>query len=244
MRLRLSRRSIMRRGAALGLSTAAVANVLSTTGRVSAAPRAAAFLQDRQLNILQASYFVPEGQEFFTQKAEEWGEQNGVAVTTDYIAWPDLQPRIAAAVEGGSGADIIEMWDIWPYLYQQNMVPVDELAEAVSEEYGGFYDWVVDTASVDGQWYSVPHGSSSNAFAYRISLFEEAGIEDAKNNPPGTWEEMFAVGKTLKEMGKPLGQAMGHSQGDPPALTYSYMWAYGAMEVEEDGVTVAFNKPE
>ena len=42
MRLRLSRRSIMRRGAALGLSTAAVAGVLSTTGRVSAAPRAAA----------------------------------------------------------------------------------------------------------------------------------------------------------------------------------------------------------
>ena len=42
MRLRLSRRSIMRRGAALGLSTAAVASVLLSTGRVSAAPRAAA----------------------------------------------------------------------------------------------------------------------------------------------------------------------------------------------------------
>src|SRR6476659_8451807 len=65
MRLRLSRRSIMRRGAALGLSTAAVAGVLSSAGRVSAAPRAAALLQDRQLNILQASYFVPEGQDFF-----------------------------------------------------------------------------------------------------------------------------------------------------------------------------------
>ncbi|MBW3633412.1 MAG: extracellular solute-binding protein, partial [Chloroflexi bacterium] len=107
MRLRLSRRSIMRRGAALGLSTAAVAGVLSSTGRVSAAPRAAALLQDRQLNILQASYFVPEGQEFFTQMAQDWGSQNGVSVTTDYIGWPDLQPRIAAAVEGGSGADII-----------------------------------------------------------------------------------------------------------------------------------------
>ena len=35
--------------------------------------------------------------------------------------------RIAAAVEGGSGADIIEMWDIWPYLYSENMVPVDDL---------------------------------------------------------------------------------------------------------------------
>ena len=35
-------------------------------------------------------------------------------------------------------------------------------------------------------------------------------IEDPKNNFPTTWEELFAVGKTLKEMGKPLGQALGH----------------------------------
>jgi multiple sugar transport system substrate-binding protein len=244
MRLRLSRRSIMRRGAALGLSTAAVASVLTSAGRVSAAPRAAALLQDRQLNILQASYFVPEGQDFFNQMAEEWGSQNGVAITPDYIAWPDLQPRIAAAVEGGSGADIIEMWEIWPYLYSENMVRVDDLAQTVSEEYGGFYDWVVDTASVDGQWYSVPHGNSSSAFAYRISLVEEAGISDPKNNFPKTYEELFALGKTLKEMGKPFGQALGHSQGDPPSFAYPFMWAHGAMEVEEDGTTVAINKPE
>jgi multiple sugar transport system substrate-binding protein len=244
MRLRLSRRSIMRRGAALGLSTAAVSGVLLTTDRASAAPRAAAFIQERQLNTLQATYFVPEGQEFFTQAAQDWGSQNGVAVTTDYIAWPDLQPRIAAAVEGGSGADVIEMWDTWPYLYSENMVPVEDLAQAVSEEYGGFYDWVVKTASVDGKWYSVPHGTSSIAYAYRISLFEEAGIEDPKNNFPKTYEELFAVGKTLKEMGKPLGQALGQSLGDPPSFAYPFMWSYGAMEVEEDGTTVAINKPE
>ena len=244
MRLRLSRRSIMRRGAALGLSTAAVSGVLSTTGRASAAPRAAAFIQERQLNTLHATYFVPAGQEFFTQTAQDWGSQNGVAVTTDYIAWPDLQPRIAAAVEGGSGADVIEMWDTWPYLYSENMVPVEDLAQAVSEEYGGFYDWVVKTASVDGKWYSVPHGTSSIAYAYRISLFEEAGIEDPKNNFPKTYDELFAVGKTLKEMGKPLGQALGQSLGDPPAFAYPFMWSYGAMEVEEDGTTVAINKPE
>ena len=244
MRLRLSRRSIMRRGAALGLSTAAVSGVLLTTGRASAAPRAAAFIQERQLNTLHATYFVPAGQEFFTQAAQDWGGQNGVTVTTDYIAWPDLQPRIAAAVEGGSGADVIEMWDTWPYLYSENMVPVEDLAQAVSEEYGGFYDWVVKTASVDGKWYSVPHGTSSIAYAYRISLFEEAGIEDPKNNFPKTYDELFAVGKTLKEMGKPLGQALGQSLGDPPAFAYPFMWSYGAMEVEEDGTTVAINKPE
>ena len=45
-------------------------------------------------------------------------------------------------------------------------------------------------------------------------------------------------------MGKPFGQALGHSQGDPPSFAYPFMWSYGAMEVEEDGTTVAINKPE
>mgnify|MGYP002335992558 CR=1 FL=1 len=244
LRLRLSRRSIMRQGAALGLTTAAVGGVLSATGKAAAAPRAATFIQERTLSTLAATYFVPAGQDFFTQMAQEWGSQNGVTVTTDYIGWPDLQPRIAAAVEGGSGADVIEMWDTWPYLYFENMVPVEEQAMAVSEEYGGFYDWVTKTASVDGQWYSIPHGSSSSAFAYRISLVEEAGIENPKENFPTTWEDLFALGKTLKEMGKPFGQALGQSLGDPPSFAYPYMWSYGAMEVMEDGVTPAVNTPE
>jgi multiple sugar transport system substrate-binding protein len=244
MRLRLSRRSIMRRGAALGLSTAAVYGVLETTGRAHAAPNAPMFIQERTLNTLQATYFVPAGQEFFAKAAQDWGSQNGVTVTTDFIGWPDLQPRIASAVEGGSGPDVIEMWDTWPYLYYENMVPVDELAQDVSEEFGGYYDWVINTASVDGKWYSVPHGSSSSAFAYRISLFEEAGVSDPKNNFPETYDDLFALGKKLKEMGKPYGQALGQSLGDPPSFAYPYMWSYGAMEVEEDGATVAINKPE
>ena len=244
LKMRLSRRSVMRRASALGISAGALGGVLTATGHARATPKAAVYIQQRTMNTLAATYFVPEGQTFFTQVAEDWAGQNNVTITTDYIGWPDLQPRIAAAVEGGSGPDVIEMWDIWPYLYQEKMVPVQDLAEKVSEQYGGFYEWVTKTASVDGQWYSIPHGSSSSAFAFRISLLEEAGIEDPKNNFPKTWEELFTLGKTLKEMGKPIGQALGQSLGDPPSFAYPYMWAYGGMEVEEDGTTPAINKPE
>ena len=243
--LRYSRRGIAKRAAALGLGAPAIAAALTATGRAAAAPnRAPAFLQERSLTILGSTYFVPAGEEVFRAQVAEWGEQAGVNVTVDLVNWPDLQPRIAAAVEGGSGADIIEMWDTWPYLYQENMVPADDLANAVSERYGGFFEWVVNTASVDGQWFSVPTGTSNVAVAYRISYLEEAGIEDPKNNFPATWEELFALGATLKEMGKPIGQALGHSTGDPPAFAYPYMWSYGGKEVEDDGTTVAFNNPD
>jgi multiple sugar transport system substrate-binding protein len=244
-RLRYSRRQIFRSGAALGLSSAGIATVLGSTRHASAAPRATRYIQGGgKLTILAGSYFVPEAQDFFVQQVTDWGSQNNTEVTCDFINWPDIQARITAAVESGSGPDIVELREAWQYLYFEQMVDLNDLAMQVGETAGGYYDWVLKTASVDGNYYSLPVGTSASAFAYRISYFEEAGIADAANNFPKTWEELFAVGKTLKEMGKPLGQALGHSTGDPPSFAYPYMWAYGAMEVEEDGKTVAFNKPE
>lgn len=204
---------------------------------------APAQLQGTSLTILQATYFVPAAQELFEEQAKQWGEENGVDVEVDFVNWPDLQPRIGAAVQSGSGPDIIEMWDTWPYLYSGSLVNVHDMATEIGDSLGGYFDWVINTASVDGEWFSVPHGTSTSAFAYRISYFQEAGVE-SKEDFPKTWEELFEVGRALKEMGKPIGQAMGHSTGDPPSHAYSYMWAYGAMEVEDDGETVAFNRQE
>jgi len=243
-RMRYSRRGIMKRASALGLSAAAANAAVIQSGK--AAPKrgqAPSVRQNRTISILAGTYFVPEAQEFFDQQATEWGTQLGVTVQTDYINWPDIQARIAAAVEGGSGPDVIEMRDVWPNLYFENMVPVDDLANAVGESYGGYFDWVTSSVAVDGKWFSVPVGASSAAFAYRMSYFQEAGLADPKVFP-ATWDELFAIGANLKEMGKPLGQALGQSTGDPPGFAYAYMWANGAMEREEDGKTIAFNTPE
>ena len=241
--MKYSRRTVMKRASALGLSGAALGGVLSATGHaVSAAPnRAPAFLQGGSLNMLMSTAFVPAAQDLFAEQAQTWGEENGVDVTVDFINWPDLQPRTTSAVQAGDGPDIIEMWDTIPYLFSENLVDMTEIAAQAEEVQGGYYDWVTNTASVDGQWLSVPHGNSASVVAYRASYFEEAGVQDAANNFPETWEELFEVGKALKEMGKPLGQALGQSLGDPPGFAYPYMWAFGAMEVEEDGETVAFD---
>ncbi len=242
-RLRYSRRQVLRRAVALGLSVPAVTAALDRSAIAAPGPRfgrAPAVLQGTKLTILAATYFVPAAQDFFVQQAQQWGQENNVEMTLDFVNWPDLQPKIGAAVQAKSGPDIVELWDTWPYLYYQSMVEVNDLANKLGEAQGGYFDWVVKTAAVDGEWYSIPTGNSTSAFAYRISYFQEAGAEEF----PQTWEELFEVGKKLKAMGKPLGQALGHSTGDPPSFVYPYMWAYGAMEVAEDGKTVMFNQPE
>src|SRR4029077_4181145 len=61
---------------------------------------------------------------------------------------------------------------------------------------------------------------------------------------PQTWDEYRDAGKKLKAKGQPLGQAMGHSFGDPPTFFYPYLWSWGGKEVEKDGKTVALNSKE
>ena len=237
--MKYSRRTILQRGSALGLSAAALGTVLGATGHASAAPnRAPAFLQGGSLNMLMSTAFVPAAQDHFQQQAVTWGEENNVDVTVDFINWPDLQPRTTSAVQAGDGPDIVEMWDTIPYLFSENLVDLSDLVTAAEEVQGGYYDWVTRSASVDGEWKSIPHGNSASVVAYRKSYFEEAGVDTF----PETWDELFEVGKILKqEIGKPLGQALGQSLGDPPGFAYPYMWAWGSQEVEEDGETLAFD---
>jgi multiple sugar transport system substrate-binding protein len=207
--------------------------------------QAPAVLRGTSLAILQGTYFIAPAQDLYKKQAQEWGQANGVTMATDFLNWPDLQPKIGAAVQAG-GVDILELWPSWNYLYRDNLVDMTEEAEEVGRRGGGFEPYVLNSAKVEGRYLGIPSGQSNNSVNYRISYFKEAGVANAEdgNKLDMTWDEYFAIAKKLKARGKPFGLALGHSTGDPPSFCYPYMWANGAMEVEKDGKTLAFNKPE
>src|SRR5208283_556099 len=92
---KLSRREFLKVGAA-GLGVAAVG---SLPGKAfSAAP---AVIKGTKLSILQATYFIPPAQDLFKKQVEDWGKANGVTATVDFLNWPDLQAKVAAAVQAG-----------------------------------------------------------------------------------------------------------------------------------------------
>ena len=225
----------------------------ATTAPAPAATQApaASSIKGTSLAILQGSYFNADWQAFAKKMFEDWGTQNGVKVTIDFLAWPDLQPKIGAAIQAG-GIDIVELWPGWNHLYQNSLVEVTDIAEAVAKAGGGFEEYVLNSGPIGGKWFGVPHGESGGLIAYRIGWFTEAvnalGMTKFKPEDSSTmdmtWDEYFAIGKWIKaNKGKPFGQALGHSTGDPPGLTYPYMWSNGAMEREKDEKTVAINKP-
>lgn len=239
VRAGVSRRRFLLTGAA-GLGTAAL-GMLSRP----VFGQAPAVLKGSRLSILQGTYFVPQAQDLYKRQAEEWGRANGVTVAADFLNWPDLQPKISAAVHAG-GVDIVELYGTWNYLYQDNLVDLTEEAEEFGKRGGGFEPYVLNSARVGNRYLGIPQGNPNGGMNYRISWFKEIGVANAEDGSKldMTWEEYHAIGKKLKAMGHPFGQALGHSSSDPHAFCYPYMWAHGAMEVDKDGKTVMFNKPE
>jgi multiple sugar transport system substrate-binding protein len=207
--------------------------------------QAPSVLKGSRLSILQGTYFVPQAQDLYKRQAEEWGRENGVTVAADFLNWPDLQPKISAAVLAG-GVDIVELYGTWNYLYQSNLVDLTEEADEFAKRGGGFEPYVLNSARVGDRYLGIPQGNPNGGVCYRIGWFKEANVANAEDGTKIdlTWEEYHAIGKKLKAQGHPFGQALGHSSSDPHAFCYPYMWSHGAMEVDKDGKTVLFNKPE
>ena len=236
---KLSRRKFLATGAA-GLGVAALG---SLPGKVFG--QAPAAIKGTKLTILQGTYFIAPAQDLYKRQAEEWGKESGVQMSADFLNWPDLQPKIAAAIQAG-GVDIVELWPSWNYLHKDNLVDMTEEAEAFGKRGGGFEKYVLASAKVGDRYLGIPHGQSNASMNYRISLFKEAGVPNAEDGSKVdlTWDQYHEAAKKLKTKGKPFGQALGHSTGDPPGFCYPYMWAHGAMEVDKDQKNVLFNKPE
>ncbi|PYO20080.1 MAG: sugar ABC transporter substrate-binding protein [Candidatus Rokuibacteriota bacterium] len=221
------------------LKTTGLAAGVAATGLESivAARRAPAHAQGTRLHILRWVDFIPEADVELKRQAPEASKALGAEVVFEFINFNDLQPRITAAVQSGAGADIIMMLYNWPHLYASALVDVSDVAEPIGKAQKGYYDVFNVTSKVDGKWLAVPHGIVGNAIAYRRSWHTEIGVKEF----PQTWDEWREVGRKLKAKGKPVGQALGHSAGDPPTFAYPLLWSFGGAEVDRTGKKVVIN---
>ena len=149
---KLSRREFLKVGAA-GVGVAALGSMPQQV--FGAAP---AIKKGTKLTILQGTYFIAPGQDLYKKQAAEWGQANGVEVSADFLNWPDLQPKIAAAIQAG-GVDIVELWPSWNYLYKNNLVDMTKEAEEFGKRGGGFEKYVLNSAKMGEPlaWHSPRH---------------------------------------------------------------------------------------
>src|SRR5262245_10814880 len=215
----------------LKVSTAAAA----ATGLegILASGRAPAHAQGTRLHLLEWSHFVPAADTLFDAQAKEFGKQAGAEIAIERINQNDIQARTTAAIQSGSGPDIIVINNNYPQLYEASLADVSDIAEEIGKKQGGWYDYAKVNCYAGTRWVGVPYFIVSWAVTYREDWFKEAGFEY-----PKTWDDFRKVGKAMKAKGKPFGQAFGHSINDPNAWCYPMVWMWGGMEVDKGGRVV------
>src|SRR5438046_10762448 len=169
------------------IKVSGTAAAVLTTGieGIVAARRAPAWAQGTKLHIVRWVDFIPEADVELKRQAPEASKALGAEVTFEFINANDLQPRITAAIQSGSGADIIQMLWNWPHLYANGLVDVSDVAEPIGKAQGGYYDVFSASAKVGGKWLSMPHGVGANAIASRRSWLDEVGPKEF----PKAWAE-------------------------------------------------------
>ena len=234
---RLTRRRFLR---AAGQATAAAALGGSVIALMACEKKPPAQKVRRTIHLLQWSNFVKEGDEELRRQAKEFESQTGVTVTVETINANDLNARATAAVESKQGPDIIQLQFNQTQLYAGGLSDVEDVAEEIGKEHGGWYDTAIQAAKVGARWKAIPYNIVGSTFAYRKDKFAELGIQAF----PDTLDELMIAGAKLKKAGLPIGQTLGHTFGDAPAWCYPLMWGFGAAELRSDGKTVGINTPE
>jgi multiple sugar transport system substrate-binding protein len=233
---RINRRRLLQvSGAgAVAAKTSGIAAILATS-------RAPAYAQGATVHWLRWNDFIPTSDEVLKKEIVPEAEKAlGIKLNIEMINGNDLQARTTAAIQSGSGPDIILGLNNWPQLYAESVANVDDVVEAIGKAQGGFYNESKVVANDGKKWLGVPWCVLGAMIVYRKSWLAEQGA----NSFPATWEEYRAVGKKLKATGHPIGQTLGHTFGVAPTFSYPYLWSWGGKEVEADGKTVALNSKQ
>ena len=209
-------------------------------GTLAAAPflggKAPAYAQARRVHYLQWTSFIPAADQEIDRQAAEFTKATGIEMTVEKINQNDMAARITAAVESGSGADVIQLNVNQPHLFAAGLADHNALFQEILGDQA--YEWARGAATVEGIARGVPAFNIPNVNVFRKDVFDELGLA-----PPNTWQEYLEVGRVLKNNNLPVGQTLGHTFGDAPTFTYPLMWSFGGQEVEEDGRTVVVDSP-
>ncbi|HEX3885740.1 MAG TPA: extracellular solute-binding protein [Stellaceae bacterium] len=216
----------------------------ATTGGLAgilASGRAPAYGQEQTLHWVRWSDFVPASDVMLKGKiTEECQKALGIKLRLETINANDIQARATSAIQAQTGPDIIMSLNNWVQLYKDSLADVTDVTDEIGKAGGGYYGIFKDVCTYNGKWVGVPWAVGGGLVSWRKSWFKEIGYDSF----PDTWEKLHDAGKKLKAAGRPIGQALSHSFGDPPGFFYPWLWSHGGKEVEADGKTVALNSKE
>ena len=177
--------------------------------------------------VARESSFIKPFDDYFSQKlAAEYEKQTGIKITYEAVSVGGMLTRLTTIAETKSGPEIAGTGVNWPWLFDQSLVDVTDVATEIGKKIGPWHDNVLDAVVVNKKWKALPFGNIGQLEVYRTDWFKEAGITKFPDN----WEDLLAAGRLLKKNGHPFGFELGHGFGDNHGWLYPLLWSYGGRE--------------
>src|ERR1700751_6454226 len=159
---------------------------------ILATGRAPAFAQGTTVHWLRWNDFVPPSDQLLRKELLPAAEKDlGLKVNLETVNCNDLQPRVTASIQSGSGPDLIMIFNNQSALYAESVVDMSDLAEEVSKRDGGVYKYSRAVTRDGKRFNSMPWTIVGAMNAYRKSWFEVIGVTKF----PETWDACYNAGK-------------------------------------------------
>ena len=214
-------------------------SALSSVGGLLGAARA--FAAPKSMTLMHESSFIAPYDAYMKNTlAPAYERATGIKIVYDTVSVGSIQTRVTTVAETGSGADMTQLAFNWPFLFDEKLVDLTDIAEIIGKKAGGWHDSAKEAVIVNGKWKALPFGNIGQLMNWRVDWFAEVGVKDF----PDTWDGLLEAGIKLKKAGHPFGFELGHGFGDNHGWLYPLLWSYGGREVDPDGKTVAIDSAE
>ncbi|MBI2021343.1 extracellular solute-binding protein [Candidatus Daviesbacteria bacterium] len=194
----------------------------------------------RELKILMTTATIPGVNEWIEIWSKRWGLDNKIVV--DFVWMGPSQMQDGIKVDG-----VRKEFDIvtptragYAYRFGEQFADLDQLADELGNKFGGWIDQAPNIAQVNGRWKVIPLYYSPWAVLFKKDLFGKVGA-----SPDTTWESLISAGKLLKDTGLPqVGIPTSANSNDANISWNSFLLAYGASFISQDGKTVTINSEQ
>jgi multiple sugar transport system substrate-binding protein len=204
----ISRRELIKRGLAAGVSIGAFGPFLAaSTSRTAAAAETASAAKFGKLaknwsgTTLNVSLVAEARSDGLKQIVKEFTDATGIKVNINIYPYPTLQERQFTAVNQRTGnVDIVHVDCVWmgQYAGQGWLHPVTDFVKQTDPEVLSYDDFIPQVLHEQCVWedtlYGLPFITAVFTLYYRKDIFEKYGLQ-----PPQTWEELREIARQIHE---------------------------------------------
>lgn len=188
----LTRRQFVNRAAGLGVSAAAATTM---AGSVPASAAAQGTPTNREPATVTIWTWREDDERVWQAAAEALQEEwPGLEVAVDVSDATEFETRVATAMQGGQGPDIITTRAgasyFEPYVEANMFVPLSDKVAGLAKMDEG----TLSQVSYGDEIWAVPFASQIWLFYYNTQIFEEYGL-----TPPETWSDLLGICDVLRE---------------------------------------------